>query len=107
MAMEGGHKGSAGMGPQASRPQLAAVATLSLHLLAAGIFLALLGQGQENLVRAIDVVLARWFLLTDLALAYVDWDAFTVTPQPVIMKCGWLLMTLYTGHLGAVLYVLS
>ena len=107
MAMEGGHHGSAGMGPQASRPQLAVVATLSLLLLAAGIFLALLGQGQETRARAIDVALALWFLLTALALAYVAWDAFKVTPQPVIMKWGWLLMTLYTGPLGAVLYVLS
>jgi hypothetical protein len=46
-------------------------------------------------------------LLTALALFYVAWDAFTVTPQPVIMKWGWLMMTLYTGSLGAVLYVLS
>jgi hypothetical protein len=107
MATEGRHLGGAGMGPQASRPQLAAVATLSRLLLAAGIFLALLGQDQETRVRAIDVALALWFLLTALALAYVAWDAFTVTPQPVIMKWGWLLMTLYTGPLGAVLYVLS
>jgi hypothetical protein len=41
MAM-GGHHGGAGTTPQASRPQLAAVATLSLLSLAAGIFLALL-----------------------------------------------------------------
>ena len=107
MATEGGHHGGAGMGPQASGPQLAAVTTLSLLLLAAGIFLALLGQGQETRARAIDLALALWFLLTALALAYVGWDAFTVTPQPVIMKWGWLLMTLYTGPLGAVLYVLS
>jgi hypothetical protein len=105
--MEGGLHGSAGIGPRASRPQLAAVATLSLLLLAAGIFLALLGQGQETRAGAIDVALALWGLLTALALAYVGRDAFTVTPQPVIMKWGWLLMTLYTGPLGAVLYVLS
>ena len=67
----GGHYGGAGTTPQASRPQLAAVATLSLLLLAAGIFLALLGQGQETRARAIDVALALWFLLTALALAYV------------------------------------
>src|SRR5262249_61133046 len=34
-------------------------------------------------------------------------DAFTSTPQPVIMKWGWLLMTVYTGPVGAALYVLS
>jgi hypothetical protein len=75
MSMAGGHYGSAGMGPQASRPQVAAVATLSLLLLAAGIFLALLGRGQEARARAIDVVLAPWLLLAALALAYVAWDA--------------------------------
>jgi hypothetical protein len=107
MATEGGHHGGAGMGPQASGPQLVAVATLSLLLLAAGIFLTLLGQGQETRARAVDVALALWFLLMALALAYVAWDASTVTPRPVILKWGWLLMTLDTGPLGAVLYVLS
>jgi hypothetical protein len=76
-------------------------------VLAAGVFLALLGQGQATRAMASDVALALWFLLTALALAYLGWDAFTVTPQMVIMKWGWLLLTLYTGPQGAVLYVLS
>jgi hypothetical protein len=58
-------------------------------LLAAGILLALLQQGQETRARAIDVALALWFVLTALALPYVGRDAHTVTPQPVIMKWGW------------------
>ena len=79
MAMEGGHHGSAGIGPQASRPQVAAVATLSVLLLGAGIFLALLRQGQETRARDIDVALALRFRLTALALAHAAFDAFTVT----------------------------
>ena len=94
-------------GPRATGAQVAAVAVLSLLLLGTGVVLALLGQDPEVRARSIVVSLIIWFALTVLALAYVGWDAFTVTPQPVIMKWGWLLMTLYTGPLGVVLYVLS
>jgi hypothetical protein len=83
------------------------LATLPRLLIAAGILLALVEHGQETRARAVDVALALWFVLTALALAYVAWDAFTVTPQPVVMKQGRLLMTVYTELLGAVLYVLS
>src|SRR5262245_24929587 len=100
------HAGMA-MRPRATAPQLAAVAALSVLPLAAGILLALLGTGPEIRARAIDVALMAWFGLTVPSVAYVAWDAFTSTPQPVIMKWGWLLMTLYTGPVGAAVYVLS
>jgi hypothetical protein len=95
------------MSPRANGPQLAAVGVLSLLALGAGILLALLGAGPEVRARTIDVALVVWFGLTVPSVAFVAWDAFTNTPQPVVMKWGWLLMTLYTGPLGAALYVLS
>ena len=95
------------MKPRSTRGQLAAVGLLSLLALAAGVLLALLGTSPEIRSRAIDVGLLTWFALTIPSVAYVAWDAFTNTPQPVIMKWGWLLMTLYTGPAGAALYVLS
>lgn len=55
----------------------------------------------------IDVILAVWFGLTALATAYVAWDAFTRNPEMKVMRWGWLLVTLYTGPVGAALYVLS
>lgn len=55
----------------------------------------------------IDGVLIAWFVLTGLSVLYVAWDAFTNTPEMTVMKWGWLLVTLYTGPIGAALYILS
>lgn len=55
----------------------------------------------------IDLILAVWFGLTALSVAYVAWDAITRNPEMKVMKWGWLLVTLYTGPVGAALYILS
>ena len=55
----------------------------------------------------IDGALVVWFALTALTTAYVAWDAFTRNPEMRVMRWGWLLVTLYTGPVGAALYVLS
>ena len=55
----------------------------------------------------IDGALVAWFALTALTTAYVAWDAFTRNPEMRVMRWGWLLVTLYTGPVGAALYVLS
>lgn len=55
----------------------------------------------------LDPLLAAWFVLTALSVAYVAWDAFTRNPELKIMKWGWLLVTLYGGPLFAAAYVLS
>lgn len=55
----------------------------------------------------IDIVLIGWFILTGLSVAYVAYDIFRYTPEMTVMKWGWVLVTLYTGLLGAGLYVLS
>ena len=55
----------------------------------------------------IDAALAVWFTLTGFSVAYVAWDAFTRNPELRVMKYGWVLVTLYTGPIGAALYVLS
>jgi hypothetical protein len=83
------------------------VGILSVLAQAVGISLALRGTDPEIGTRAIDVALVAWIGLTAPSVAYVAWDAFTNTPQPVIMKWYWLRMTLYTGPAEAVLYVLS
>lgn len=56
---------------------------------------------------ALDLILAVWFGLTALSVVYVAWDAFTRNPEMKVMKWGWLLVTLYTGPVGAALYILS
>ena len=55
----------------------------------------------------IDTALVVWFILTGMSVAYVAWDSFTRNPELTVMKYGWVLVTLYTGPVGAALYVLS
>lgn len=55
----------------------------------------------------IDGALIVWFTLTGLTTIYVAWDAFTRNPEMRVMRYGWVLVTLYTGPVGAALYVLS
>jgi len=55
----------------------------------------------------IDVVVLVWFALTALSVAYVAWDAFTRNPEMVVMKWGWVLVTLYMGPVALALYVMS
>ncbi len=54
-----------------------------------------------------DLLLWAWFGLTALAFAFVAWDLFTRTPEMKVMKWGWLLVILYTGPVGAVVYWFS
>lgn len=55
----------------------------------------------------IDAVLIVWFILTGISVLYVAWDAIKNNPELKVMKWGWILVTLYTGPIGAALYVLS
>lgn len=55
----------------------------------------------------IDRVLLVWFSLSAIAVIYVAWDALTHNPELTVMKWGWILVTLYTGVVGAALYILS
>ena len=52
----------------------------------------------------IDGALAAWFVLTAISVAYVAYDAFRNNPELTVMRWGWLLVTAYTGPLGASLY---
>ena len=54
-----------------------------------------------------DWVLWLWFGLTALSVAYVAWDLFTRTPEMKVMKWGWVLVTLYTGPVGLLIYWFS
>ncbi len=58
-------------------------------------------------VYMLDTILYAWFALTALSAAYVAWDAFRNNPEMTVMKWGWVLVTLYTGPVGLVLYILA
>ncbi len=54
----------------------------------------------------LDGVMLLWFLLTALSLLFVVVDVRT-TPASPVLKWGFILLTAYTGPLGAFLYVLG
>ncbi len=54
----------------------------------------------------LDGVMLLWFALTALAVLFVAIDIRN-TPESTVMKWGFVLVTAYTGPLGAFLYVLG
>ena len=58
-------------------------------------------------IQPIDYFLAAWFVLAAASTAYVAWDQFSGNPEPVVMKWGFVLVTLYMGPLGLLLYVMA
>ena len=59
------------------------------------------------LIRPIDYFLLAWFALAAASTFYVAIDQYRNNPEPVVMKWGFILVTLYTGPLGLLLYVLA
>lgn len=66
-----------------------------------------MNMSQTKSSALIDNVLIAWFGMTAFSVVYVAWDAVTNNPELTVMKWGWLLVTLYTGPVGAALYILS
>lgn len=58
-------------------------------------------------IQPIDYLLVVWFFLAALSTAYVAWDQFRNNPEPAVMKWGFVLVTLYLGPAGLLLYVLA
>lgn len=54
----------------------------------------------------LDGVMLLWFILTALSLLFVVVDIHT-TPASPVLKWGFILLTAYTGPVGAFLYVLG
>jgi Domain of unknown function (DUF4396) len=54
----------------------------------------------------LDGVMSLWFLLAALSLLFVAVDIRS-TPESPVMKWGFVLLTAYTGAIGAFLYVLG
>lgn len=59
------------------------------------------------LIQPIDYFLVGWFMLAALSTAYVAWDQYQNNPEPMVMKWGFILVTLYLGPIGLLLYVLA
>src|SRR3989454_26871 len=59
------------------------------------------------MIQPIDYFLVVWFALAAASTGYVGWDQYRNNPEPVVMKWGFILVTLYMGPLGLLLYVLA
>lgn len=59
------------------------------------------------LVQPVDIFLNAWLILAVMSAAYVAWDQFTGNPEPTVMKWGFVLVTLYMGPIGLLLYVMA
>ncbi|PHP64755.1 hypothetical protein CSC94_22755 [Zhengella mangrovi] len=54
----------------------------------------------------LDGIMLLWFLLTAMSVLFVAVDIRS-TPEATVMKWGFILLTAYTGPIGAFLYVLG
>lgn len=63
--------------------------------------------GYGRLEDGMQIFLIIWFLLTGLSVAFVAYDLMTNTPEMKVMKWGWLMVTLYTGIFGLIIYIFS
>ena len=59
------------------------------------------------IVQPIDWFLVVWFVIAAACAAYVAYDQFRGNPEPAVMKWGFVLVTLYMGPLGLLLYVMA
>ncbi len=55
----------------------------------------------------IEGALTVWYILTAGSLLFLLWDLFTNTPTTKLMKLAWILVILYTGPIGLLIYLLS
>ncbi|TPI11971.1 DUF4396 domain-containing protein [Mesorhizobium sp. B4-1-3] len=59
------------------------------------------------LIQPMDYFLLAWFVVAAASTLYVGFDQYRNNPEPVVMKWGFILVTLYMGPLGLLLYVLA
>ncbi|MFN2570778.1 MAG: DUF4396 domain-containing protein [Gemmatimonadales bacterium] len=59
------------------------------------------------ILQPIDVVVYLWLAIALLSAAYVAYDQFRNNPEAPVMKWGFVLVTLYMGPVGLLLYVMA
>src|SRR5881396_3652702 len=59
------------------------------------------------LIQPIDIFVYACLMIAVLSAAYVAWDQFTGNPEAAVMKWGFVLVTLYMGPIGLLLYVMA
>jgi FtsP/CotA-like multicopper oxidase with cupredoxin domain len=59
------------------------------------------------ILQPIDFVVLAWLVIAVLSAGYVAYDQFRNNPEAPVMKWGFVLVTLYMGPIGLLLYVMS
>jgi manganese oxidase len=59
------------------------------------------------IVQPIDFVVYAWLVIAVASATYVAYDQFRHNPEPTVMKWGFVLVTLYMGPVGLLLYVMA
>ena len=59
------------------------------------------------ILQPIDFVVYAWLLIAVLSAAYVAVDQWRNNPEAAVMKWGFVLITLYMGPIGLLLYVMA
>jgi hypothetical protein len=59
------------------------------------------------ILQPIDFVVYAWLIAARLSAAYVAYDQFRQNPEAPVMKWGFVLVTLYMGPVGLLLYVMA
>ncbi|MDP9202747.1 MAG: DUF4396 domain-containing protein [Gemmatimonadota bacterium] len=59
------------------------------------------------ILQPIDFVVYSWLTIAVFSAAYVAYDQFRNNPEAPIMKWGFVLVTLYMGPIGLLLYVMA
>ncbi|MEP6549562.1 MAG: hypothetical protein ABJB95_00190 [Gemmatimonadales bacterium] len=59
------------------------------------------------ILQPIDFVVWAWLIIAILSAVYVAYDQFRYNPEATVMKWGFVLVTLYMGPVGLLLYVMA
>jgi FtsP/CotA-like multicopper oxidase with cupredoxin domain len=59
------------------------------------------------ILQPIDFVVYAWLIIAVLSAIYVAYDQFRYNPEATVMKWGFVLVTLYMGPIGLLLYVMA
>ena len=59
------------------------------------------------ILQPIDFVVYAWLAIAILSASYVAYDQFQNNPEAPVMKWGFVLVTLYMGPIGLLLYVMD
>ena len=59
------------------------------------------------ILQPIDFVVYAWLIVAILSAVYVAYDQFRNNPEAPVMKWGFVLVTLYMGPIGLLLYVMA